>query len=261
MILMRRAHHFYVHSNNREKGMLESFKNLELLRFYLSSKYEDCTSNNEKQRILRTEQTMSTVFSSLFSLVVTVALAPLNSVIPIGGFIPLVIGVYLVGFVVSYFSFLFVYRWLHKLHKRTKAHKSACTLIEAKKKIDEFDHIACDNVLIAYEFQGAYSTESNLEKKMFYFCEVLYYLNKSLIKIRNVLFCSDLCINNRDKADGLESYRIANLLKMIKEIFNGFIKIEQGKIYIDKKYCSNINKNIDSVGAEILELEKKLINL
>ncbi len=241
--------------------MLKSFKNLELLRFYLSSKYEDCTNNNEKQRILRTEQTMSTVFSSLFSVVVTVALSPLKDCIPIGGFIPLVIGLYLVGFIIAYFSFLFVYRWLHKLYKKTKTHKSACTLIEAKKKIDEFDHIACDNVLIAYEFRDVYYSETNLEKKMYYFCEALYYLNNSLIKIRNVLACSDLCINNQHKADGLEAYRIANLLKMIKEIFVIFIKIEQGNITIDKKYKDSINKDIKGVETEILELETKLNNL
>jgi hypothetical protein len=67
--------------------MLKSFKNLELLRYYLNSKYEQCSIETEKQKRIRTEQTMSTVFSSLLSAAVTVALSDLSKEMVLGWYL------------------------------------------------------------------------------------------------------------------------------------------------------------------------------
>ncbi len=238
--------------------MLKSFKNLELLRYYLNSKHEQCSIETEKQKRIRTEQTMSTVFSSLLSAVVTVALSGLSAKMVLGWYIALVIGVYLIGFLVSYFLFSLVFRLITKIQQQTKIFKSDCSLSEAKKKIDEFDHIACDNVLIAYEFFKQYNTESHLARKMYYYCETLYYLKNALIRIRNVLSFSDLCINSSIKADAIDLYRVVNLLEMIKEIYNTFILGEQNNVKIDSKYKNSLIHNVNFVNNDIKYAEDKI---
>lgn len=73
-----------------------------------------------------------------------------------------------------------------------------------------------------------------------------------------MLSFSDLCINSSIKADEIDLYRVANLLEMIKEIYNSFILGEQNNVKIDLKYKNSLIHNVNFVNNDIKYAEDKI---
>ena len=123
-----------------------------------------------------------------------------------------------------------------------------------KQLIDDFDHIACDNILISQNFIEAYfndNTSSNL--KEFYFYEIIYYTNVSLAKINSITLYKDRCIgNNETSGKKIHLYRLGNALSMLNEIYK-FLNNNKSSILLEPSLQESLFAQINKLHESIKE--------
>ena len=141
--------------------MHRSFKSMELVRHYLSTSIRDNADSLVKQVKYGIKEIAATVFAASLSPVITiVAKSRLLSGYPVWSKAALLVIIYMVGFALSYLTFRLIYNYVsHKMavYRENKQPSYA----ERKKAIDNFDHIACDCVLISLEFINTFEEYQN----------------------------------------------------------------------------------------------------
>ena len=155
----------------------------------------------------------------------------------------------------------------HSYNKRI--HSPEITAQKTKELIDDFDHIAFDHLIIAYEFLNEIELSTNLEVRTFYFHEALYYLRTS-INITKEVTQQDRrkdCLNIFGNVNGIDVFRLKNAHKMmcdlcskIKEIL-GKRATEPRIIQLYDDCLSDIlSFQISELDADIDEIGKRCID-
>lgn len=125
-------------------------------------------------------------------------------------------------------------------------------VIHKQAKVDyqkEFDNIACDSIFVAIEYQKEYL--NNLDEsdnlKVFYFYEIMHYLETACIITRNLCLYKDEYIRlNANKATGIEIYRIHNMVNLINDLLD-FANSQKGTISIPQTDRSMITQKINDI--------------
>lgn len=232
--------------------MFASFKNTELFRYFVRVDLNNGIDKILKQNKSSFSLIAGSIFSGSFSIlgtyfgmkgseyssfckiVITSALFALLFVIGMGLFK----------------GFIFLISFIHNAVKKEKIPSKA----KVKELIDDFDHIACDNILISQNFINAYNDQTTpILLKEFYFYEVVYYTNVSLSIIQKLMYNKNLCINDKNNTNRIHLFRLENALFMINDIYK-FIDDNKEKIGVDTVLQPSVNNMVD-------ELYNKLDNL
>lgn len=238
--------------------MLNSFKSLELVRYYVSNSIEKNMKFYSEKNAEKSEQVANTMFSTTASLIATFI-----STKYINLFHPLVnIAIIVVIAVVVYGIAVIMFQKIGKLYYKriffSKKYSSQIENIRVKQIVDDFDHIACDNILIAYELMKRF--ESDIKLNTFYYYEILYYLKSAILKVNKVLDNPELCVNGKDRVTSIDIYRIYNLQSIMGEIFI-FLENQVGLIEILDCQKQLLDKQLKSTNDAILDIKEKCANV
>lgn len=236
--------------------MLRSFKNIELLRYYVGINFEKNFRAFSKQNEEKNEQLASTVFSTALSLIASFLSTKYIQVLSVPLNVAIILLVFVAGFIISYNVYICAYRKIQRVKKGLKKYKRKTSAIEIKEIIDSFDHIACDNVLVAKEFMQHFDPKSDLELSTFYYFEIIYYAKTAAKKALKILNNSSNCINAKDKTDAIDLFRIKNLCVILEQILQ-FISKHKGEISIDDKMRPSLDHQVSLLKQDITKTCEK----
>lgn len=134
--------------------MYESFKIFELHRHQVSTRIDKCLKDYSDENRSNADNISSTIFSACFSIVTTFVSQEnkLNSY--------LILFLFIIAYIVAFFTYKVVSRKIRTIYYNTKRHGGSANFRKVKELIDNFDHIACDNNLIARVFLNEYKKRS-----------------------------------------------------------------------------------------------------
>lgn len=196
-------------------------KYIELLRFYVTEKIDEVNSSLQKS--------LDDVIGNIFSSIIASILALLISTecIQSQGVEWVIIRTVLliIVFSVAFFVVRFIRR-KYMIKKQLKAAKDKqITPAEAKRWITDFDHIACDSILLAWDFLKKFKSKKTSEnEEVFCLIEAIYYYKKAVSIISIIVQKHESCVNSINLAEGIAPYRIKNASASLEDIKN---KIEE----------------------------------
>ncbi len=229
--------------------MLSSFKNTELFRYFIRVDLNKGIDKIIKQNKSSFSLIAGSIFSGSFSILGTY-FGMNKSEFTNFWRIVLSSALFALLFAIGmglFKGFIFIFSYIYNAWKKEQLPSKA----KIKELIDDFDHIACDNILISQNFIEAYNlsnTPPNL--KEFYFYEIIYYTKVSLSIIQKLLANKDECINDKNNTNRIHLFRLNNSLKMLKEIFN-FLDNNKGNINIDTLMQPSLYKEISDLGISL----------
>lgn len=239
--------------------MFSSFKNIELFRYFvrvdLNSGIDKLVRQNKSNFSLIT----GSIFSGSFSILGTYFGMNKNE---FSSFCKIIMSsaLFALLFVIGmglFKGFIFICSCLYNSWKKEKLPSNA----KAKEFIDDFDHIACDNILISQNFIKAYKDKDTpILLKEFYFYETVYYTEVSLSIIQKIIFNKKLCINTQGNTNRVHLFRLENALSMIMDIYK-FIDENKDKIGVDKMLQPSVNSMICELNNKLDTLSKECENI
>ena len=117
---------------------------------------------------------------------------------------------------------------------------------EAKQeKIDKFDNIACDALLICESYMERYTLTEKTYVKEFYFYEIIHHLTKSADLFEEIYGNRELYISSKE-TELIDPYRVNNYIDFARKI-NEFLQIEIKKIPNDVE----VQKDVDNLNTPI----------
>lgn len=139
-----------------------------------------------------------------------------------------------------------------KFHYYTSLHfRSMIAANITYKECKDFDHIACDNILISKNFIMAYEDSKTSENlKEFYFYEIIYYTKVSLDIIHKLLVNKNKCINDKEHTNRIHLFRLENSLNMLEEIYH-FIDGNKTQVACDQSLQNSLYKEITDLGTAL----------
>lgn len=89
-----------------------------------------------------------------------------------------------------------------------------------KELIDDFDHVAFDNLIAACELLEEIKASDDIEVRTFCFHEVIYYLKIAIKKTKEVTHPNrrEECLNIFGNANGIDIFRLYNIYKIMHNI-------------------------------------------
>ena len=232
--------------------MFASFKNTELFRYFVRVDLNNGIDKILKQNKSSFSLIAGSIFSGSFSILGTYFGM---KEIEYSSFCKIVItsALFTLLFVIGmglFKVFIFLGSFIYNAVKKEKTPSKT----KVKELIDNFDHIACDNILISQNFINAYNDKNTpIFLKEFYFYEVVYYTNVSLSIIQKLIYNKNLCINDKNNTNRIHLFRLENVLFMINDIYE-FIDDNKEKIGVDTVLQPSVNNMV-------AELYNKLDNL
>lgn len=235
--------------------MLSSFKNTELFRYFIRVDLNKNVDKIIKENSSNFSLVAGSIFSGSFSILGTYfgmnehTYGHLKSIL-FSTFlfsILFIIGMFL--FKISLKLIFFLYNSCKKENLPSKS--------KIKELIDDFDHIACDNILISQNFIIAYNdknTSTNL--KEFYFYEIIYYTKVSISIINKILINQNKCINDKKNTNRIHLFRLENSIKMLKEIYT-FLNTNQKFIRLDTSMSSSLSSEIFEINNQLISFQKQ----
>ena len=250
--------------------MYKHFKYLELNRHHLIKKTKKIVGENNAKDDKNFEQIVEVIFSSAMSLFISLMVNGFYGdyyvcpreiyedcacETPIGAINPwllFLIGicVYVAVFLITKYAYRFLSRKIRKHYLQAKINPIDISREKVKELIDDFDNIAFDYLLIAYDYVEqidiALSKNKN-EIATFYFHETLYYLRTAIFKTKPLLIDKrrELSLNIKGRTDGVDVFRLFNAYKMMKEVFESIKKLANGQPIEVSLYSSKLGKEID----------------
>lgn len=223
--------------------MIESFKNFERLRYRLSNDMREIASSTKRNSNNAKNQVSNTIFATVFTSFVTeIAFKHDGNGYEIGKVLILLI-LFILVYIISYALYNYIYKALSNLWDAEKVHKlerGPHKIIQIQK---DFDNIACDSVLVAKSYIDTYNSlqnnSSNQNLKIFYYYEVMHYLDTAAEKTEELLFYKEECIRTMRTALGVDIYRIRNLTNIMEEI----------QTFLDQEYHNICNNNVPEKDA------------
>lgn len=223
-------------------------KYIELLRFYVTEKIDEVNLSIQKNITDMVENIISSIVASVLALLISTECIQLQGI----GWTFLEILILIVVFVV----FFFAVKWFIK---RTTTEKQIKTINDkqiapskAKKIITDFDHIACDSILLAWDFLKKFnSPKTSGDEEMFCLIEAIYYLKKALLIIKSIVEYKDFCVNNVNKSDGIAPYRIKNASASLVDIYN---KIQAALSHLGITKDAAISLDVNSTELDLISI-------
>lgn len=231
--------------------MFNTFKNTELFRYFIRIDLNKNFDKIIKQNSSNFSLIAGSIFSGAFSILGTYfGMNDYNSKTLPKMVITSVL--FIILFIVSmqiYKFGCFFTVFIKNLNNREKLPDKE----KIKEYIDDFDHIACDNILISQNFINAYKAEPNEHLREFYYYEIIYYSSKSMDIINRLFINKKLCINDKNNIERVHLYRVENALNMLSELYL-FIHANKSSIKIELP----MKKSLEH---EIIRLENTLKRL
>jgi len=226
-------------------------KYIELLRFYLIDKLDEIKIMLQDTLKDEINNLISVILSSIIAFFISSDFIDVNGFWGVAIKIMVLLASY--GFLKYY---IFDKLFCHLKNKRglNNYGKGKLDVDSAKCLIDEFDHVACDGILLALDFLKKYkaSFKKSIDERQLYLIEAFYYYKKAIDVTEQVVDHGELCINNINKDDGISRYRLINIYKLFKEIkekiFSGLDETynhEVKEVEVDIKNAERIFKKIE----------------
>ncbi len=235
--------------------MFTSFKNTELFRYFVRVDLNNGIDKILKQNKSSFSLIAGSIFSGSFSILGTYFGMRSNE---FSSFCRIVISTALFSmlFIIGmglFKGFIFICSYFHNASKKEKLPSKA----EIKEMIDDFDHIACDNILISQNFIKAYQKKNTpILLKEFYFYEIVYYTNVSLSIIQKLIYNKKFCINDKNNTNRVHLFRLENALSMINDIYT-FVDDNKEKIGVDTILQPSVNNMVSRLSTALNTLSKE----
>lgn len=190
-------------------------KYIELLRFYLTEKIDEVNQSVQKGLSDEISNVISSIISSILAIFISTQFIEENGL----GWAVLKVAI----LIVVYFSAYFSMKWLIKKHKAQlelkKANNKEISSVQVKKLISDFDHIACDSILLSWDFlKKINSKRMGDSEKKFCLIESIYYYKKAICVISLIMTYKDRCINSINVSNAITPYRIKNASESLNDI-------------------------------------------
>ena len=211
--------------------MFKNYKSLELMRHHMLTKSKKVFYDHSQNESGGFNKLSEVVFSSALSLFLTY-LAKFYFVDDKN--IPLPVSKIIILFILAIIIYCVLFVTIRKLYSnisekiahiryQKSIHAPETSAQRIKELVDDFDHIAFDNLIIAYEFLDEFkSNEHNVEITTFYFHESVYYLRTAINKTQEIVHPDVMkrCLNICGNANGVDVFRLINAHKIMCEILN-----------------------------------------
>lgn len=250
--------------------MIDSYKNIERLRYRLNVDLNGIKESIDKNSSVWYEEMLIQISSAIISALaagaittsefsgvksVFVCLLKKVSNINVLNFILgwfLTILVFLSIYVLIFISFEFFIKKFKRYKKNNAVNKQS--RIDYQK---EFDNIACDSIFVAIEYKTEYKESLDNPSisdslRTFYFYEIIHYLEKACITTRNLCMYKDEYIKTSKKANGVEIYRIHNMIELIKELLD-FADSQRDSIVSDEDNNLIVTKKVNNIRKILYE--------
>ena len=229
--------------------MYRSFKSLELNGYYVKKTIEENFKRYLEKTEENDEQVSSTVLSAIVTLMSTYFCSAFMEYENYKWFFPISI---IIIIFVAWFSTK-VYKCIRKQSKKksivNKKYKADTSLAKVKKAIDDFDYIACDDILVANAFIKNFPSGSVTEDT-FYYYEIFYYLKSAMKRVNEVLEKPELSINCEARINGIDIYRIYNICDMMENI-KDFLETHKNRIQISADHIELLECQLKSASADL----------
>ncbi len=235
--------------------MFTSFKNTELFRYFVRVDLNNGIDKILKQNKSSFSLIAGSIFSGSFSILGTYFGLKASE---FSSFCRIVISCFLFAilFVIGmclFKGFIFIFSYFYNAWKKEKSPSKA----KIKEMIDDFDHIACDNILISQNFIKAFQDMDTTKLlKEFYFYEIVYYTNVSLTIIQKLIYNKKFCINDKSNTNRIHLFRLENALSMIDDIFK-FVNDNKEKIGVDPILQPSVNNMVLESSKLLTTLSKE----
>jgi|GEM_PF-3513917 hypothetical protein len=253
--------------------MFNSFKYLELTRHHIYTKTKKMINDYAKNEGGGFDKLSEVVFSAALSLFLTYLAEtyftntsgkPLNICAVVCLFVIAII-LYCILFVVISKIYSVIAKAIKKHFYNKRIHSPEISAQKTKELIDDFDHIAFDHLIIAYEFLNEIERLTNLEVRTFYFHETLYYLRTSVNKTKEITHQDRRkdCLNIFGNVNGIDIFRLVNAHKMMCDLFNKVKKILDNndsnnsiQIY-DNRLNNVLSFQVEELNTDIREIGER----
>lgn len=255
--------------------MIDRLKVIELLRYNINSNVERVSEKIVKTQSDSTNETISAVFATGFSLVAVEIGDAIYSLLrknPIAESLAKIIANdalrHLIGVIVKSFVVLVLFSMFfavtYQLAKRIRArilrwqrareiHKNRES--DYKKFIDDFDHTACDALLFSEYFLDACEAEGkegNEQKKLFNLYESMYYLSKAQSITETIFRNKEYCISDT-KPNKIATHRLKNAVTMMGDLEEEINTIIQGT-----PAAESVHASFTHISEVMSELRKEM---
>ena len=234
--------------------MFSSFKNTELFRYYVRVDINNGIDKILKQNKSSFSLIAGSIFSGSFSILGTyfgMNTSEYKGAHSILISTTLYVILFIIGFILFQLGTLVVKYFSNGIKKEKLPSKQ-----KIKEYIDDFDHIACDNILISQNFIKAYEDHATpINLKEFYFYEIIYYSKVSISIIQKLLSNQDRCINDKNNTNRVHLFRLENSIKMLIEI-NTFLNNNKLDIDVDTLMQPSLFNEISNLEAKLKKFEE-----
>jgi hypothetical protein len=250
---------------------MNSFKYLELTRHYVTEKTKYAIQEAVSQSKKNSNNLSEIVFSSSFSLLVAFISERyfFNTESPLKLATWLNVLLLVLGFIIIFIVSLLVFRKIcekiTKIYSNRVIHSPDISDPIIKEIIDDFDHIALDNLLIAKELTDSIPSlinDGNQEIATFYYHEAVYYLGISVGKTTIILddYHWEKCLNINGNTRGIDLFRVYNAYSMMNNIIFKLKKQFVEITHPNEKMKSSLNYQISRIASGIDSIKEKCDN-
>lgn len=264
--------------------MINTFKNFERLRYRLSNDMREIWSETQKKNENLKTIISSTIFSTIFSALITEVsfnFLKTESCCSSNGAKELfsrsqiqVCLITIILFIFIYVTTFYGYRLVVKIicffYKETNIKKTNASYIDKIQINKDFDNIACDSILVANDYKkmyfslkkesknNPYKFKINQNMQIFYFYEVMHYLETACQKTNKIIEQDDEIVRTGVKGIGIDLYRIANIKNLMNELYC-FLNSEKNLISINNPDKESINNKLHYLKKELQIIENFLL--
>lgn len=250
--------------------MFNILKYLELTRHHIYTKTKKMISDYSQNQDGSFSKLSEVVFSAALSLFLTylaetyfnnTSEKPLN-IGAVAGFFVIAIILYCVLFVCISKIYSVLAKAVERHVYNNKLYSPEVSEQKRKELIDDFDHIAFDHLIIAYEFLNEIEISTNSEVRTFYFHEVLYYLRTSVNIAKEITYPDRRkgCLNIFGNVNGVEIFRLMNAHKMMRDLLDKSKEILDNNDYLNKIQIYDVELK-NALSFQIEELNRDIIEV
>lgn len=216
------------------------YKNLELLRFYLSKDINKIDKKIQKNDNELRGFFIASLVDFLIVIICNQYLERLCFVLKIVSIVGLIVLFLVLSSAISAYV-------LYRREKRAEAGRDKYLSEKVLEKVDDFDNIACDGLLICAHYIQKYSKDNPQYINDFYLFEIIHHLKKITDIFRGIYSEQNIYISDQNR-ELLDPYRINNFIIFAQNI-NVFLQNEL------------TNKTEDSTGDTIDNRTQKALNI
>ena len=256
--------------------MFKNLKYLELTRHHMHTKtkraIKDFTSKEDNEFHKLTEVVFSSALSLFLTYLAETYLAPDETEpLKILDIAALFVGGILL-YCVLYICIRKVYSIISKKIEDRRYNKQInspdVSAQTNKELIDDFDHIAFDNLIVACELLEEIKPTNELEVRTFCFHEVIYYLKIAIRKTKEVTHSDrrEQCLNIFGNVNGIDIFRLYNICDIMNKIHSKVDEIltkndKENTIQVyDDKLKEVLRFQIKEIGDDIKEIAQRCEN-